>query len=123
LLAFPAVQAISGEPRSEWLLRLALIGLVWVVSLASSLFSSGGQRRPKPNWCWLLLLLVGLVGFLLPTWQYLAVRPLVNQALGMTIGVGLGVWLNAAGHFLVGGISLYELYHHFEDKRKAINRP
>ncbi len=109
LLAFPAIQAITSEPQSEWLLRLVLVGLVWVVALVSGLFSSRQPSR-KPGWSWLLFIVLGLVGLLLPTWQYLAVRPLVSQILMMSVGIGPGVGLNAVGHLLMAGIGLYEWY-------------
>lgn len=109
LLAFPAIQAITSEPQSEWLLRLVLVGFVWVVSVGSSLFSS---REPsaKPDWCWLFLIVIGLLGLLLPTWQYLAVRPLVSQILTMSVRIGPGVGLNAVGHLLIAATGFYEWY-------------
>lgn len=121
LLALPAIQAITDEPQSEWLLRLALIGLVWVVALGSSRFTSSAQQRPKLGWSWLLLALVSLVGLLLPTWQYLAVRPLVSQVLGLPVGIGPGVWLNVGGHFLVTAVSLYEWQHSAKKSKELGN--
>jgi hypothetical protein len=106
LLALPAIQSVTTEPRSEWLLRLALIGLVWLVVLGSGLLS-GREQRPTPGWVWGLMALLGLAGLVLPTWEYLAARPLVSQMLGLPVEIGLGVWLNAGGHLLVGAVSLY----------------
>lgn len=102
LLAFPAVAAITGEPRSEWLVRLVLIGLVASAALLSSLASAGGWSQRGIAW---LIAIVALAGAVLPTWQYLASVGVVRQALRMPVGVGLGVWLNLAGHLLIAAIA------------------
>jgi len=107
LLTLPAIQIILQESPSQWLFRLILISLVWISALASG-FLSGRWRQRPPAWRWAVLILLGLIGFLLPTWQYLAVRPLVSQVLGLAVGIGLGVWLNAAGHLLAVVVGLYE---------------
>jgi hypothetical protein len=107
LLAFPAIQVISSEPQSEWLLRLVLIALVGLGLLASTLLSTR-QQRPTPRWCWAVLASLGLIGLCLPTWQYSAVRPLVAQVLGLPVGIGPGVWLNGIGHVLIGAIGFHE---------------
>jgi hypothetical protein len=56
-----------------------------------------------------LLALIGLIGLVFPTWQYFAVRPLVSQALGQAVGIGVGVWLNAVGHSVVLLAGLYKI--------------
>jgi hypothetical protein len=100
LLAFPAVAAITSEPRSEWLLRLALIGVVAATAVVAALVA----RRPGAAWPWALMAVVALVGAVGPTWAYLAVRPVVGAALRQPVGVGAGVVLNALGCLLVAGL-------------------
>lgn len=103
LLALPAVEAVLYEPRSEWLLRLLLIGLVGATALAAHWLG----RWPRA--VWLILLLLALTGAALPTWQYQAIRPLVAYWLQKPIGVGPGVWLNAAGHLLLAAAAFHHL--------------
>lgn len=112
VLAFPAIEAIRFEPTSEWLPRLQLILLVVIVVLLSGLAAS---RRPlgANRITWLLMAVVGLVGLALPSWMYFVARPLVSQAVGLPIGVGLGVWLNGLGHLAVVVVSL----HNFRQSR------
>ncbi|MCB8965998.1 MAG: hypothetical protein H6665_00380 [Ardenticatenaceae bacterium] len=103
LLAFPAIEAILGEPPSEWLLRLLLIGLVVFVALLGRVL----HRWPQVA-AWLMLAL-SLIGVLLPTWRYLTLRPYLTDVLGVPIGIGLGVWLNGAGHLLVTAVTAAKL--------------
>ena len=105
LLAFPAVAAITSEPRSEWLLRLALIALVGVVAVGVAL----PVARRGTRWVWAAMAIVALVGAIGPTWHYLAARSLVAAALRQPVGIGPGVWLNALGCLLVVGVCLTEL--------------
>jgi hypothetical protein len=103
LLAFPAIEAIRFEAASEWRLRLQLIGLVVLVALLSGLV----ERATLPRWLpWLLLAALGLVGAIGPTRLYWLVRPAVSEAVGLPIGIGLGVWLNGVGHLGVTAVSL-----------------
>jgi hypothetical protein len=94
LLSFPAVAAILDEPPSEWLLRLLLIGSVGVVAGLTAVWP-----RTMPTWP--ILVLLGVAGALLPTWFYLQMRPLVENAVGVSVGVGVGVWLNGLGNLLL----------------------
>jgi hypothetical protein len=95
LLAFPAIAAITGEPRSEWLARLAGIGLV-VVAIVGVALAPGRGR-----WAWWGVLVLGLLGFVLPLWQYGQVQPVVTGILRQPVGIGLGLWLNSAGFLLI----------------------
>jgi hypothetical protein len=105
LLAFPALPAIRGEPTGEWALRLALIGLVGLLALLTGLVVQ--LRRPRLVWGALAAL--GGVGALAPLWLYLTIRPLVSQAFGAPVGIGIGVWLNGVGHLLLAAVSLLKL--------------
>jgi hypothetical protein len=104
LLAFPALEAIRDEPSSEWLLRLLLIGGVVLVAGLSGL----GGRLPSAL-PWLLIMLLALLGAVLPTWAYLAVRPIIADWLRAPIGIGPGVWLNLMGHLGVGVVAVWLL--------------
>ena len=55
---------------------------------------------------WILLALLGLLGFLLPTWIFMVVRPFASQIMGVPVGIGVGVILNGVGHLLVTAASL-----------------
>ncbi len=116
LLAFPAVAAIQMEPRSEWLARL--LGIGWVIGLAG-LGAIISRRAGDVRWLWLMVAITALVGALLPTMQYLAVRPLVEAALHRSLGIGPGVWLNAGGSLLVMAVALVEFRAASQTKRTA----
>jgi hypothetical protein len=105
LPAFPAVAAITTEPRSEWLLRLALIGGVAVVAVLAAL----PARRGAAAWVWAVMAVVAIAGAVGPTWQYLAVRPVVATALRQPVAIGAGVWLNALGCVLVAAVCLGQI--------------
>jgi hypothetical protein len=107
-LAFPSVEAILDEPASEWLLRVILAMVVLILAALCPLF----KRLPPGiliKGSWLLIMLLGLIGAIFPTWAYLAVRGPVGDLLRLAIGIGPGVWLNAAGHILLVGTAAYLL--------------
>jgi len=106
LLAFPAVEDITGSVREQYILRVFLIGLVLLAALLSGFWTPTAKRKRLP---WILMSVVGIVGALLPTWIYLEVRPFASQIMGVSISVGLGVWLNAVGHFLITAVSLIQI--------------
>lgn len=95
LLAFPSLEAIRFEPASEWQLRLVMIGVVVLVAGSTAVLG----RWPRV--VRLLLQVVALAGAILPLYAYLQVRPVVSVLVGESLGIGLGVWLNTAGHLLV----------------------
>ena len=103
LLAFPAIEDITGAAREQYVLRVVLIGVVVVAALTSAFWHPAGRQKRVP---WMLLALLGLIGFLLPTGMVLVVRPLASQVIGVPIGIGVGVILNGAGHLLVTAASL-----------------
>lgn len=105
LLAFPAVAVIQLEPRGEWLPRLAMIAVVAVVAGIGALVA---RRNPRSLWPWLLIAIVALVGAILPTLQYVVVRPVVEEALRRSIGFGPGLWLNLVGSLIVAAVALAE---------------
>lgn len=102
-LAFPAIEAIRYEPSSEWLLRLCAIGLVVLVALGI------GFWRRWPRTVAGFLLVLGLLGAILPTWMYGIARGMVAAVLNFPPGIGLGVWLNGAGHLLVTAVAVLKI--------------
>ncbi|WP_374685617.1 hypothetical protein [Promineifilum sp.] len=106
LLAFPAVASILGEPRGEWLARLMGVGLTALVAALSGFVGRG----PGARWPWPVMAVVALAGALLPLWQYVAVRPVVENALRQPVGVGPGVWINALGGVLVAAVCLMKTF-------------
>jgi hypothetical protein len=123
LLAFPALSDLTGGARQEYLLRVQLIGLVVVVAGLSGVGARWRETavfdRLLP---WLLLLLVGLVGGVLPIWYYVGeIRPYISQIIGVPIGVGPGLWFNTLGHLLIALIALRQLLP--TQKGDATHRP
>ena len=56
-----------------------------------------------------MILLLGLMGALLPTWTDLAIIGPVEQLLQSEVGIGPGVLLNIAGHLILAGTAAYSL--------------
>jgi len=106
LLAFPAVEDITGPVREQYILRVVLIGFVVLVAFLSGFWRPSAKQKLAP---WIVLALLGITGAMLPTWIYLVVRPFVGQIFGVPIGVGLGVWLSCVGHLLVMVVSLIQI--------------
>lgn len=107
LLAFPAVEDITGSVREQYKLRVFMIALVGLFCLIS------GWWKPSKTFSWVpwvALTILGLTGVLLPSWMYLEARSFAAQIIGVSIGIGFGVWLNAVGHVLVVGVSLFQIF-------------
>lgn len=98
-LAFPSLDAIRFEPRSEWLLRLVLIGIVIVVAVGSHWLR--GRFAAALS---IIFICLALAGVILPTWAYLAMRPAIMNALARPIGFGPGLWLNGIGFVVAAAI-------------------
>lgn len=109
LLAFPAFEDVMGASRHEYLLRVALICLVSLTIVLATLFG----KRVVSQWVWLswlLLAILGLVGVALPLWYYISqVQPYVSGVLGVSVGVGWGLILNAVGCVGITAVSLWQL--------------
>jgi hypothetical protein len=122
LLAIPAFADLTGGARHAYLLRLQLIGLVVVVAGLSGLAARWRETAVMGWLPWLLLLMVGLVGGVLPAWYYLGeIRPYVSQIIGVPLGIGPGVWLNTLGHLLIAIIAVGQLIP--TQKGDAAHRP
>ena len=109
LLAFPAYEDLMGASRSEYLLRVALIGLVGLTIILAALVG----KKLVANWAWLpwiLLAVLGIVGAALPMWYYISqVQPYVSTVFGVPVGVGWGLILNTAGCLGIAAVSLWQL--------------
>jgi hypothetical protein len=119
LLAFPAVEDISGPVREQYFLRVVLIGVVIVVALLSAIWRPKGGWRRLP---WLLIAALGLIGALLPTWLYVQVQPFLSDILGVPVSAGIGLWLNVLGNSLIVFTSLYQMFSisSARDKEKGV---
>jgi hypothetical protein len=109
LLAFPAYEDLMGDYRSEYLLRVALIGLVGLTIVLVALFG----KKLVATWAWLpwiLLAILGIVGAALPLWYYVSqVQPYVSGVFGVSVGVGWGLILYTAGCLGITAVSLWQL--------------
>ena len=101
-LAFPSLDAIRFEPRSEWLLRLVLVGMVVLVAVATYGLRGKIAAALPP-----LLAVIALAGAILPTWAYLAMRPAIINALARPVGFGPGFWLNGLGFGVAAAVFLW----------------
>lgn len=116
LLAFPAIEDITGATQSEYMSRLAAIGVVGLMGLVAAIAS-----RYRGNvWVGRSLFggmaLLGLIGFYLPLSAYLEVQPVVSDWMGRPIGIGVGVWLNSAGQLGITAVSLFALWESFRKR-------
>ena len=134
LLAFPAWNDITGGSQIEYVPRLwfiGFVGLAILLSIGLSWFDSfmelsvkltephaKPQRRKDKSskkrlfinrLPWLLIAIVSILGGLLPTWIYTAVKPIAEQWLQLSLGTGIGVWVNGAGHLLITAVCLVKL--------------
>lgn len=101
-LAFPSLDAIRFEPHSEWLLRLALVGIVALVAVGTyGLKGKIAAALPA------ILVMIALAGAILPTWAYLAMRPAIVNALARSVGFGPGFWLNGLGFAVAAAVFLW----------------
>jgi hypothetical protein len=109
LLAFPALEDVMGAFRSQYLLRVALIGLVGLTVFLVTLL--GKKLVAKWAWLpWLLLAILGLVGAVLPLWYYVSqVQSYVSNVFGVPVGVGWGLILYTVGCGGVTAVSLWQL--------------
>ena len=109
LLAFPAFEDVTGASRSEYLMRVALIGLVGLMIVLVALFG----KKLVATWAWLpwvLLAILGVIGAALPLWYYVSqVQPYVSGVLGVPVGVGWGLILYTVGCLGITAVSLWQL--------------
>ncbi|MFN2137064.1 MAG: hypothetical protein ACK2UK_13980 [Candidatus Promineifilaceae bacterium] len=98
LLAFPAIEDISGPVREQYMTRVLLIGAVVAVALLSGFWHPRGSWRALP---WLLIAILAAAGAILPTWLFRQVQRLLGDILGVPVGTGIGLWLNLFGNLLV----------------------
>lgn len=107
LLAFPAIEDIIGPTRSQYLLRVALIGLVGLVAMAAAVLAARSSVPARLYWAAMAAIaLVGLVG---PTCFYWELRPFLAEVLQQPLAIGVGLWLNFVGHGLVTAVALDQL--------------
>lgn len=107
LVAFPAVEDLLGPSRSQYLLRVALIGLVGLAALVAAVLAGRGYRAGSVYWG--VAVVVALVGLSGPLQQYLALRPFLAEVLRQPLSIGAGLWLNTAGFFLLLWVALRQL--------------
>ena len=108
LLAFPALEDLMGPARSEYLSRVAGIGLVVVVAMLLLLLG----RRERPlfrSLSWGLMAVAGVIGLVWPTLIYWEVRPFASELMRVPLGYGPGFWLNLFGHALIFVLALSQL--------------
>ncbi len=108
LLAFPNLEDLAGAYRSQYVLRVAFIGLVVLTVILVALYG----KKLVTKWTWLpggLLAILAFMGAVLPLWYYLAqVRPYVSSVFGVPVGVGWGLILNSVGCLGITAVSLWQ---------------
>jgi hypothetical protein len=117
MLAFPAIAAITLEPRSEWLVRVISIGLVIQTVVLSSVVYRSPRTMPAIR---RVMLLIALLGVWLPTGQYLAIRPVVMEIMHQPVGFGPGLLANLLGGSIVAVSMAAELWNDRNKQKAAV---
>jgi len=107
-LAFPAIESLLDEPANQWLLRLLWISVVVLLALILPIVKKVPE---KLTWIgsWSLIALLALIGLVLPSWAYVAVRPFAADVMGAFVGFGPGFWLNGVGHLFILAAAILKL--------------
>ncbi|GAB4272202.1 MAG: hypothetical protein Kow0080_18380 [Candidatus Promineifilaceae bacterium] len=105
LLAFPAVEDITGAAKTQYMLRAGMVGFV----LLTALLAGFVRWRNGRFVVWLLMLLVAAAGLAGPLWVYIQIRPFLAETIKTQIGFGIGLWLNTLGHLLIIAAAKYSL--------------
>ncbi len=100
LLAFPAIESLLDEPSDQWFLRLIWVSVVVLLAL---ILPVSKWLPGKLIWTgsWSLIAILALIGLVLPSWVYIAVRPFAADIIGAAVGFGPGFWLNGLGHLFI----------------------
>lgn len=106
LLAFPALEDLTGPSQAAYTPRVWLIGVVLLASVLAAGLRIRGEGNAVP---WLLIAICGILGAALPTWLFVLIRPVVVEQVGTPIGIGIGVWLNGAGHLLTAAVAARQI--------------
>lgn len=107
LLAFPAIEDISGPVREQYVLRVFWILLVAALALLAGFWR---HSRGRLRLSWLLMLILSALGLLLPLWLMGEIRPYLTDLVGWPFAVGMGLWLTGFGYALVILVSLWQLF-------------
>lgn len=107
-LAFPAIESLLDEPADQWLLRLLWISVVVLLALILPIVKKVPE---KLTWIgsWSLIALLALIGLVLPSWAYIAVRPFAADVIGASVGFGPGFLLNGVGHLFILAAAILKL--------------
>jgi hypothetical protein len=108
LLAFPALEDLTGQVSYEYTPRVWAIVLVVLVVAISGVLGRWSQAvRLK----WLMIALLALVGLILPSWVYGQARTAVSEVVGLPIGFGLGFWLTGVGFLAAILVALQQFFN------------
>jgi hypothetical protein len=116
-LSFPSIEAIRDEPSDQWLLRLALIGLVGLAAILS-----GFLKKLPSKILTLLLLITAVTNIYLPGWAYLSIRPVIANLLRTDIGMGPGLILHTTGNVFIILAAVYLLAQRPEAEAPVLTR-
>lgn len=103
-MAFPPIPVILQQDPSKWRLRLGAIVLVIVVA------AFGGWLKRLPSWLIAIdIIALGIAGAIIPTYAFLAMRPILSHWYASAINIGPGVYLTALGHLLLILVGITQL--------------
>ena len=99
-LALPSVPDILdtgnlGEMGER--LRVGGVMAVAAIALGVGIFGRFATSRLAAP----ILIMIGLIGAILPTYAYFSIRPIIASYLRYTPSVGYGLWLSLLGHLII----------------------
>lgn len=120
LLAFPAIEDMTGPNVAQYLPRLQWIGLVLLTAVVVSVLGWTVNQSLRAWLGWSLLAMLGILGAVQPTRVYMQIQPNVSQLFGVEVGYGWGLLLNGVGHLTITGISLWQLVQLYRKKQQTL---
>jgi len=107
-LALPSLEAVRFEPMNQWVIQLLLV-LLPIIFAVLTLILGRMSLEKVTKMQQELYIVLGFAGLSLPTWAFLAIRPLASSIFQEPVPIGPGVWLNAGGHIAICAVGLISL--------------
>lgn len=109
LLAFPALEDITGPSRQEYMPRIQWIGLVVAAAVAATILGWTVKQTVRVKLCWLLLAALSVIAAVQPMRIYMQIQPNISQLFGVAVGFGWGFLLYEVGNILIAIVGLWQL--------------
>ena len=112
LLALPSLPIILTESSANWLERVSWIGFVVLVALLTPWVPQLSRLAIAALW-----IVLALIGGVLPIYGVWKIRPMLDYWLHQSTPIGIGVWLNLAGHAFLLIVGIVQFLPRQEQKK------